>query len=54
MSISKILIPNFVCALTNKRKHNELNFHSVARVMPRVGTLGAGGGGGKKLKRGDL
>ena len=25
------------------RKHIEQNFHSVAKVMPRVGTVGAGG-----------
>ena len=33
MSISKIFIPNFVCVLTNNRKHIELNFDSVAKVM---------------------
>ena len=44
MSISKMFIPNFVCVLTKKdRKRIEQNFHSVARVMPRVGTAGAGG-----------
>ena len=39
MSYSMILIPNFVCVLTN-RKHNEQNFHSVAGVMPQGWDLG--------------
>ena len=53
MSISKTIIPNFVCVLTKKdRKHIEQNFHSVARVMPRGGTCGVLGD--QKLKRGDL
>ena len=44
MSISKIFIPNFACVLKkNERKHIEQNFHSVARVMSRGGTWGAGG-----------
>ena len=38
MSISKIFIPNFVRVLTYKRKFIEQNFHSVAGVMPHVGT----------------
>ena len=40
MSISKIFIPNSLCVFSQKdRKHIEQNFHSVARVMPRDGTL---------------
>ena len=43
MSISKVLIPNFVCVLINKRYNIiERNFHSVARVIPQGGTWGAG------------
>ena len=44
MSISKIFIPNFVCVFSQikDRKHNEQNFHAVAKVMPRGGTAGAG------------
>ena len=36
-------MPNFVRVLTNKRKHNVHNFHSVAGVMPQgldLGVLG--------------
>ena len=45
MSISKISIPNSLCVFSQikDRKHVEQNFHSVARVMPRVGLVGAGG-----------
>ena len=44
MSISKICIPNFVCVLKIKDRRNiEQNFHSVAKVIPRVGLWGAGG-----------
>ena len=32
-----------VCSHKKDRKHIGLNFHSVARVMPRVGLVGAGG-----------
>ena len=36
-SISKIFIFNFVCVLSQKNaiKHIELDFHSVALVMPK-------------------
>ena len=36
-SISKIVIPNFVCVLTNKKNmnHIEQGFHSVALVIPQ-------------------
>ena len=42
MSVSKIFIPNSLCVFSQikDRKHIELNFHSVARVMPRGGTCG--------------
>ena len=40
MSILKIFIPNFVCVLTNTRKHIEQNFHSVAGAMPKGWDLG--------------
>ena len=45
MSISRIFIPNSFCVFSQikDRKHIEQNFHSVARVMPRVGLVGAGG-----------
>ena len=45
MSISKIFTPNSLCVFSHNkdRKHIEQNFHSVARVMPRVGLVGAGG-----------
>ena len=47
MSISKIFIAYCVCVLNfsqiKDRKHNEQNFHSVAKVMPQGGTAGAGG-----------
>ena len=33
MSISKIVIPDFVRILTNKRKYIEQSFYSVAGVM---------------------
>ena len=40
MSVSKIVIPNFVRVLTNKRNYIERNFHSVAGVMPQGWDLG--------------
>ena len=45
MSISKIIIPHSLCVFSQikDRKHIEHNFHSVARVMPGVGLVGAGG-----------
>ena len=45
MSISKIFIPNSLCVFSQikDRKRIEQNFHSVARVMPRVGLGGLGG-----------
>ena len=45
MSISRFFIPNSLCVFSQikDRKHIEQNFHSVARVMPRVGLMGAGG-----------
>ena len=45
MSISRIFIPNSLCVFPQikDRKHIEQNFHSVARVMPRVGLVGAEG-----------
>ena len=53
MSISMILYqPLCVFSQIKDGKHIEQNFHSVARVMPRVGLGGAGGS--QKLKRGDL
>ena len=54
MSISKIFIPNSLCVFSQIKgsKHIEQNFHSVTRVMPGVGLVGAGGS--QKLKRGDL
>ena len=42
MSISKILIPNCVCVLTNERyKHIRRDFYSVAWVMPQGSDFGA-------------
>ena len=52
MSISKIIIPNFVRVLTNKRKYFEQNFYSVAGVTPQGWDLGVLGG--QKLEHGDL
>ena len=45
MSISKIFIPNSLCVFSQikDRKHIEQNFHSVTRVMPQDGTVGARG-----------
>ena len=43
MSISKIIIPNFVCVLANKRKYFEQIFYSVAGVMPQGWNLGCWG-----------
>ena len=45
MSISKIFIPNSLCVFSHikDRKHIEQNFHSVARVIPGVGLVGARG-----------
>ena len=44
MSISKIFIQTLcVFSQIKDRKHIEQNFHSVAKVMPRVGLHGAGG-----------
>ena len=45
MSISKIFIPNSLCVFSQikDRKHIEQNFHSVARISPGVGLIGAGG-----------
>ena len=40
MSISNIVIPNFVGILTNKRKYFEQIFYSVAGVMPKWWNLG--------------
>ena len=44
MSISKIVIPNFVRVLKNKIKYIEQNFYSVAGVMLRGFDLGVLGG----------
>ena len=51
MSISGIFIPNSLCVFSQIKdiKHIEQNFHSVARVLPRVGFVGAGGGESKTL-----
>ena len=45
MSISKIFLPNSLCVFSQikDRKHVEQNFHSVARAIPRMGLVGAGG-----------
>ena len=45
MSISRVFIPNSLCVFSQikARKYIKKNFHSVARVMPRVGLVGAGG-----------
>ena len=45
MSISKVFIPNSLCVFSQikDRKHIELNFNSVARVMPPDGTCGCWG-----------
>ena len=44
MPIYKIFIPNLcVFSQIKDRIHIEQNFHSVAKVMPRGGTWGAGG-----------
>ena len=52
-SISKILIPNFVCVFSQMKdtKHIRRDFHSVARVMPQGWDFWALGcpGGQKKF-----
>ena len=53
MYISKIFIPNLcVFSQIKDRKHTVQNFHSVARVMPQVGTLVSWGS--QKLKHGEF
>ena len=54
MSISKIFIANSLCMFSQlkDRKHIEQNFHSVARVISRVGTFGCWGVGVKNFSVG--